>query len=50
MDFSWEITFKLATFGTPVLNAKATQIYLIVLPIFFSIGAVGWRQKKKKIR
>ena len=26
---------------------KATQIYLIVLPIFFSIGAVGWREKKK---
>ena len=31
-----------------ICGFKATQIYLIVLPIFFSIGAVGWRQKKKK--
>ena len=30
--------------------SKATQIYLIVLPIFFSIGAVGWREKKNQIK
>ena len=33
-----------------IYNSKATQIYLFVLPIFYSIGAVGWQKKKKKIR
>ena len=44
--FDEVICFLLITFFWLTLYGKATQIYLIVLPIFFSIGAVGWRQTK----
>ena len=37
MDFSWEITYELATFGTPVLNTNCSKILKIdfFTPIFF---------------